>query len=75
LLIDECGDDDILIKVLEAMMDGAEKSAEIAEATGIPIKDVYNATKRLDRKLEKSAGALPVNRTRRSPEGKSYERK
>ncbi|MEK6299807.1 MAG: hypothetical protein AABO41_03725 [Acidobacteriota bacterium] len=53
LLIDECADDKILIEVLEAMMDGSDTGAEISKAKGIPIKDVYNAAKRLDRKLGK----------------------
>jgi hypothetical protein len=53
LLIDECADDKILIEVLEAMMDGSDTPAEISKTKGIPIKDVYNAAKRLDRKLEK----------------------
>jgi hypothetical protein len=52
LLIDECADDEILIKVLEAMLDGAETPAEISQLKGIPVTDVYNASKRLDRKLE-----------------------
>lgn len=49
---DECADDKVLLGVLEAMLDGAETPAEISQAKGIPVKDVYNATKRLDRKLE-----------------------
>jgi hypothetical protein len=52
LLLEECADDPVLIQVLEAMMDGCEKPAEISEAKGIPVKDVYNAVKRMDRKLE-----------------------
>jgi len=52
LLMEECADDEVLMSVLEAMMDGYEKSAEIAEHKGIPVKDVYNAAKRMDRKLE-----------------------
>jgi hypothetical protein len=52
LLIDECAVDAILIAVLEAMMDGIETPAEISKAKGIPVQDIYNATKRLDRKLE-----------------------
>jgi hypothetical protein len=52
LLLDECVQDSVLMKVLEAMMDGSSKAAEISRVTGIPIKDVYNAAKRLDRKLE-----------------------
>ena len=58
LLIDECADDEILINVLEAMMDGHEKPAEIAKAKGMSIKEVYNATKRLDRKLENVRGRI-----------------
>jgi hypothetical protein len=53
LLIDECSDDQLLLKVLEAKMDGHGKPAEIAIAVGISIRDINNATKRLDRKLEK----------------------
>jgi hypothetical protein len=53
LLIDECSDDQLLLKVLEAKMDGHDKPAEIAKAVGISIQEMYNATKRLDRKLEK----------------------
>lgn len=52
LLLDECGDDSVLMAVLESMMDGYDKSAEIAKHKGIPVQDVYNAAKRLDRKLE-----------------------
>ncbi len=52
LLIDECADDPVLMSVLEAMMDGYEKPAEISEHKGIPVKEVYNAAKRMDRKLE-----------------------
>lgn len=52
LLIDECADDKTLLGVLEAMLDGVETPGEIAKVKSIPVKDVYNATKRLDRKLE-----------------------
>lgn len=52
LLIDECADDPVLMSVLEAMMDGYEKPAEISEHKGIPVKEIYNAAKRMDRKLE-----------------------
>jgi hypothetical protein len=53
LLIDECSVDAPLSKVLQAMFDGYEKRAEIAEATGLPENEVSNAGKRLDRKLAK----------------------
>jgi hypothetical protein len=52
LLLEECADDPVLIQVLEAMMEGCDKPAEISEAKGIPVKDVYNAIKRMDCKLE-----------------------
>ncbi len=52
LLVEECSADALLMSVLEAMMDGYDKPAEIAEHKGIPVKDVYNAAKRMDRKLE-----------------------
>jgi hypothetical protein len=52
LLIDGCADDPVLMSVLEAMMDGYDKPAEISERKGIPVRDVYNAAKRMDRKLE-----------------------
>jgi hypothetical protein len=52
LLVDECGDAPVLMAVLEAMMDGYDKPAEISKHKGIPVKDVYSAIKRLDRKLE-----------------------
>lgn len=52
LLLEECDEDVVLMLVLEAMMDGCDKAAEISAGKGISIKDVYNATKRLDRKLE-----------------------
>lgn len=52
LLIDECEDNPVLKKMLEAMFDGYEKPGEISEAKGIPVKEIYNAAKRLDRKCE-----------------------
>jgi hypothetical protein len=52
LLMDECGNDTALMAVLEAMMDGYDKPAEISKRKGIPVKDVYNTIKKLDRKLE-----------------------
>lgn len=41
-----------LQRIVEAIVDGAEKSAEIAEEAGITPKAVYNARKRLQRKLD-----------------------
>jgi hypothetical protein len=52
LLVDECYEDPVVMSVLEAMMDGYEKPAEISKHKGINIKEVNNAIKRMDRKLE-----------------------
>ena len=52
LLLDESSEDPVLLAVLEAMMDGYATPAEISAAKGIEVKQVYNAVKRLDRKLE-----------------------
>ncbi len=41
-----------LQRIVEAIVDGAEKPAEIAEEAGIATKAVYNARKRLQRKLD-----------------------
>lgn len=51
LLKKACTEDKILSQVLQAMIDGCENPAEIAQTTGLSIKEVYNATKRLDRKV------------------------
>lgn len=75
LLIDECTDDEIVINVLEAKMDGADTPAEISKAKGISIKDVYNATKRLDRKLERVRQRIASEQNPPTPGGMGYERK
>lgn len=50
LLEESCGDDELTF-VIQAMLDGYDKPGEIAEVTGIDIRDVYNITKRLNRKV------------------------
>lgn len=45
-------DDPILEKVVNAIIDGGYKSAEIAEATGLDVKVVYQATRKLRRRME-----------------------
>jgi hypothetical protein len=52
MLVDECSGDAVAMAVLEAMMDGYGKPAEISKQKDIPVEDIYNAIKRLDRKLE-----------------------
>ncbi|HYP28543.1 MAG TPA: hypothetical protein VE262_17660 [Blastocatellia bacterium] len=51
MLLEEAEGDDEVTHIIQAMLDGYEKSSEIAAATGIDIKDVYKATKRLNRKI------------------------
>ncbi len=51
LLKEACAEDKILSQVLQVMIDGCDNPAEIAQTTGISVKEVYNATKRLDRKV------------------------
>jgi hypothetical protein len=50
MLVEESKDDPVLVRVLEAMLSGEDKAGRIADATGIKVRDVYNAMKRLDRK-------------------------
>jgi hypothetical protein len=50
-LLDECASDQVLTKIVNAMLEGHDQCGEIAEAAGIEVKDVYNAMKRLDRKI------------------------
>lgn len=49
---DAAGDDPILLKLVEAVMDGCGKPAEIADKTGWPPKVVYEAMRKLRRRVE-----------------------
>jgi hypothetical protein len=51
-LIADCDDDPLLKKILEAMVDGYEKPASIAERVGCTPSEVYVASKRLDTKID-----------------------
>jgi hypothetical protein len=51
ILLEECAADLTLTKVVSAMLRGCEQCGEIAEAVGIEVKEVYNAMKRLDRRI------------------------
>lgn len=53
LLLDEAKDDPELTFVIRAILDGHGRPAEIAAVTGMGIRKVYNAMKRLDRKIER----------------------
>jgi DNA-directed RNA polymerase specialized sigma24 family protein len=48
LLLDRIGNDDILFSMLEKMTDGFESPAEIAEALKVDVKQIYNASRRLN---------------------------
>jgi hypothetical protein len=50
-LLEECAGDQVLTKIVNAMLAGYDQCGEIAEVVGIEVKDVYNAMKRLDRKI------------------------
>lgn len=52
LLLDSCKEDQMVMTVLEANMDGIDAPSEIATAKNLSVKDVYKAVKRMDRKLE-----------------------
>jgi hypothetical protein len=51
ILSDISKDDPILLKVIAAKLEGYEKSSDIAERIEVDVKEVYKATKRLDRKI------------------------
>jgi hypothetical protein len=51
LLLEESRDDPVVTGIIQAMQDGHEKPGEIAPVLGIPVGDVYNAMKRLSRKI------------------------
>ena len=51
MLLEESEGDDEVSQIIQAMLEGHEKSSEIAAATGIDIQSVYKATKRLNRKI------------------------
>lgn len=52
LKLDGITDDEIL--VFECWMDGLKKPREIAKDLGVDVKEVYNITKRLERRLIKN---------------------
>src|SRR5262249_4853367 len=51
ILLEECVADQTLTKIVGAMLGGCDHCGEIADAVGIEVKDVYNAMKRLDRRV------------------------
>jgi hypothetical protein len=51
MLMEEARGDEELTYVIQAKLDGFDKAGEIAEETGIEVRDVYNIMKRLNRKI------------------------
>lgn len=51
-LFEAAGDDPVLLKYVEAMMDGVGTQAGIAERTGLPIEEVYQAHRKLARRIK-----------------------
>lgn len=51
ILLEECVGDQTLTKIVGAMLKGCDHCGEIASAVGIEVKEVYNAMKRLDRRV------------------------
>lgn len=50
LLLAEIEDDPVLKAIVQARINNHEKPGEIAKVTGIPVKQIYNGIKKLDRK-------------------------
>lgn len=51
LLLDAAQDDPLVAQIIHAMRQGHHKAGEIAAVLGIAVTEVYNAMKRLDRKI------------------------
>jgi DNA-directed RNA polymerase specialized sigma24 family protein len=51
LLIEVSQDDPLVLRMIQSMQGGCEKPGDIATTLGIPVSDVYNAMKRLERKI------------------------
>jgi hypothetical protein len=51
ILLEECVADQTLTKIVGAMIGGCDHCGEIADAVGIEVREVYNAMKRLDRRV------------------------
>jgi hypothetical protein len=61
-----CSEDDQLTRILRAIRGGCDQPGEIAKATGIPIKDVYSASKRLDRKAAAIRNQMEANQAKKA---------
>jgi DNA-directed RNA polymerase specialized sigma24 family protein len=65
LLLDTSQDDPVVLHIIRAMQAGYAKAGEIAEVLGIAVTEVYNAMKRLDRKIVRTREQLHVSETLR----------
>lgn len=68
-LISESQGDVPLKKVLESIFDGCDTPRAIAEKTGLSREEVYNAAKRLDRKIRSIRKRFVVSETPVPPKG------
>jgi hypothetical protein len=50
-LLEECAGDQMLTKIVNAMLEGYDQAREIAAFLGIDVREVYKAMRRLDRKV------------------------
>jgi hypothetical protein len=60
-LLDVSQDDPLVTQIIQAMWDGHDKPSEVATALGLPVSDVYNAIKRLDRKMMRVRQNIQAN--------------
>jgi len=51
-IIEAAGDDAVLLKYIEAIMDGAGSPAEVAKLSGLTIEVVYQAHRKLVRRVK-----------------------
>ena len=65
MLLDTSQDDPVVVQIIRAMQAGHAKAGEIAEVLGIAVTEVYNAMKRLDRKIVRTREQLHVADTSR----------
>lgn len=60
LLLATSQDDPVVADIIRALQAGHAKAGEIAQVIGIPVTEVYNAMKRLDRKIVRTREQLHV---------------
>jgi len=58
LLLDTSQDDPVVAQIIRAMQAGHARAGDIAEVLGIAVTEVYNAMKRLDRKIVRTREQL-----------------